>query len=84
MSAGTHVIGAAVWPKILIAVSLGKAFVAGAGLGLAALGVVDIAGTLGVKPVMEFIRHEHVLDVFAFGGGFVSAAAQIVWKIVTR
>lgn len=72
------------WTAVLIAVSLGKAFIAGAGLGLAALGIVDIAGTLGVRPLVEFIQHEHILDVFAIGGGIVSTGLQIIWKVVSR
>lgn len=73
-----------VWPKVVMAVSVGKAFVAGAGLGLAALGVVDIAGTLGIRPVYDFIEKEHVLDAFAFGGGFLSIFAKTIWNFVTR
>lgn len=75
---------ATIWAKVLLVVSLGKAFVAGAGLGMAALGVVDVAGTLGVRPLVDFIQHEHVLDVFALGGGIISTAAQLVWKLIGR
>lgn len=76
-----------VWAKILLIVSLGKAFVAGAGLGLAALGIVDLASTLGVKPLVDFIQREHIMEVFAFGGGIASVAGQIasiIWKVITR
>ena len=75
---------AAVWAKVLFVITLGKAFVAGAGVGLAALGVVDIASTLGVGPVFEFIQREHVLEVFSIGGGAASTVVQVAWKLFGR
>lgn len=75
---------ATVWSKVLIFVSLGKAFVAGAGLGLAALGVVDLGSTLGVQPLVDFIQREHLLDIFAVGGGIISALGQALWKVFGR
>lgn len=72
------------WSKVLIFVSFGKAFVAGAGLGLAALGIVDLAGTLGVKPLFDFIERERILDIFAIGGGALVTVSQIAWKIISR
>jgi hypothetical protein len=72
------------WSKVLLVVSFGKVFVAGAGLGLAMLGVVDIAGALGVRPLVEFIERERILDIFAFGGGLIATLVQIAWKFVGR
>lgn len=63
---------AAVWAKISLFVSVGKTFVAGAGLGMAALGVVDLAGTLGIQSLVEFIQHEHIVEYFSLGDGVVS------------
>lgn len=80
MTAGGRIL----WSKIAIAIAAGKAFVAGAGLGLAALGVVDLAGSLGIRPLMDIIRHEHVFDVFAYGGGAISFACHAIWSIVSR
>jgi len=78
------VAGYRTWAKIMLIVSFGKAFVAGAGLGLAALGVVDLAGALGVRPMWDFIEREHVLDIFAIGGGALSTIVQIAWKVLGR
>lgn len=75
---------ATVWSKVLLVVSLGKAFVAGAGLGLAALGIVDLASTLGIGSLVEFIQREHILDAFAVGGGVISTIAQLIWKVIGR
>lgn len=75
---------AVIWAKVLFVITLGKAFVAGAGLGMAALGVVDIAGTLGISPLVEFIQREHILGVFSIGGGVLSLVGQLVWKLVGR
>ena len=75
------------WAKIMLFVTLGKAFVAGAGIGLATLGVVDLAGRLGVQPMVDFVQREHVLDMFAYGGGIISVIGQITsvaWKALTR
>ena len=72
------------WSKVLLLVSFGKVFVAGAGLGLAMLGVVDLAGSLGIRPVFDFIERERILDVFAFGGGLIATVVQIAWKIIGR
>lgn len=72
------------WAKIMLVVSLAKAFVAGAGLGLAALGIVDVASTLGIETLVRFIQREHVLDWFAIGGGVASTTLQLVWKFVAR
>lgn len=76
-----------IWPKIQLMIWLGKGFVAGAGLGLAALGVVDIAGTLGIRGIVDFLEREHVFDAFAYGGGVLTVVFQIanlVWKAFTR
>lgn len=72
------------WAKVLLIVSFGKVFVAGAGLGLAALGVVDIAGSLGVRPVFDFIERERIMDIFAIGGGALATLLQVAWKIIGR
>lgn len=79
-----HATNSRAWPKILLLVSLGKVFVAGAGLGLAALGIVDLAGTLGVRPIFEFIERERILDIFAIGGGALATISQVAWKLFTK
>ena len=72
------------WSKVLLVVSFGKVFVAGAGLGLAMLGVVDLAGWLGIRPLVDFIERERILDIFAFGGGLIATVVQIAWKFIGR
>lgn len=75
------------WARVMLFVTLGKAFVAGAGLGLAALGVVDLASSLGVRPLVDLIERENVINIFALGGGAVSVVGQIgsmIWKVITR
>lgn len=75
---------ATIWTKVLLAISFGKAFVAGAGLGLAALGIVDVAGWLGVQWLVDAVNHERILDLFALGGGIISAGVQLIWKMLAR
>ncbi|MDR6128228.1 hypothetical protein QE361_002563 [Sphingomonas sp. SORGH_AS802] len=64
--------------KILLFVSVGKTFVAGAGFGMAALGVVDLAGTLGIQLLVDFSQHEHVVEYFSLGDGVVSTIYALV------
>lgn len=76
------------WKYVLLTISIGKAFVAGAGLGIAALGLAEVThqalAQVGVAQMWSFLQKEHVLDAFAFGGGALTSAAQVVWKVLTR
>lgn len=74
----------ALWRNVMLFVAIGKAGVAGAGLALAMLGVVDLASTLGLKSLLSGIQIDHVFDLAALSGGVIGAALRLVWAIATR
>lgn len=73
-----------VWKNVLALIALGKVAIAGAGVGLAALGIVDVAALLGIRPLVDEITHAHALDAFAYGGGAVAVAARLIFRVLTR
>lgn len=84
MTSKTTSNGMAIWSKVLLLVTIGKAAIAGAGVGLAALGIADLATLVGAKQMIALIHGDHIFDIFAAVGGLVGATAQIVWSVISR
>lgn len=73
-----------VWKNMMAFIALGKVAIAGAGAGLAALGVVDVAASMGIRPIVDEITHAHALDAFAYGGGAVAVVVRLAFRVITR
>lgn len=67
------------WRRALLAVTVGKAAVTGAGLALAALGAMNIATAATAHHWLTQFEHEH-LNMVAWGGGIAGGVARIVWS----
>lgn len=61
------------------AVALGKAAIAGAGVGLSVLGITITVDNL-VPLVGDFFSQEQVLSYAAIGGGVLGIAAEILFR----
>jgi hypothetical protein len=73
-----------VWKNVLALLALGKVAVAGAGVGLAALGVVDVAHALGIRDLVNEITHNQALDWFGYGGGMIAVVGRLIWQVCLR
>lgn len=71
----------AAWHNVLVAVGLLKVVIAGAGVGIAALGVVELApaAAASVKAAIAQSTHNDAMNVFAYAG----AGIALLWKLAS-
>ena len=65
--------------KLMFMLALVKAGVAGAGVGLAALGVADMAFAVSAAQYWDAVKPEPLINTFAAVGGTLA----VVWRIVS-
>ena len=65
-------------------VTIAKAAVVGASLGLAVFGAMNFTFAITASDWLETARKEYLFDYFAMGGGIIGAMTQIVFGAIFR
>lgn len=70
------------WRKFIFLTAMGKAAVAGAGLGLAVLGALDFTFAITAQEWWHAFRPDAIMNAFAAGGAAVGIVSRIIAAVL--
>lgn len=70
------------WRNVMAVIALGKAAVVGGGLGIAALGLFDIATSDHIRAMVDTVTHNHALETCSAAGGFIGFATRLALSVL--
>lgn len=71
------------WQRYLLIAAIGKAMMAGAGVGIACLGALDLAFAISAEQWWEAVKPDAIVNWFAVGGTVVGFVARVITDMVT-